>query len=252
MKSCAVVLPCFNELGRLQPREILRLAEHPAMRLVLVDDGSTDRTGALLEACRAEAPESISVLRRSSNGGRGAAVRDGMLRALADGARCVGFLDADLAAPIDELVRLHEVFESGAADVVMGARVRRLGARVQRTAVRRLLGRTFAHLAALAIDVPLYDTQCGAKLFRATPQLHAALATPFVAGWTFDVELIARLYHGGRHAPGLGPEAFREVPLDHWSDVAGSKLTSRDAVRAVLDLAIVGLQTRTRRRPATA
>ncbi len=252
MKSCVVVLPCFNEAERLRPSELLRLARHPAIRLICVDDGSTDATGAVLEAIRAKAPDSVSVLHRGENGGRGAAVRDGMRKALAEGAQMIGFLDADLAAPVEEMMRLHAVLVTSEARAVMGARVRRLGANIARTSARRLLGRTFASLASLVIDVPLYDTQCGAKLFRAGSELEAALAQPFVARWTFDVELIARLYHGGPGAPALGPGAFIEVPLERWHDVAGSKLTGRDALRALVDLAIVGLQTRTRRKRAPA
>ncbi len=156
------------------------------------------------------------------------------------------------AAPVEEMMRLHAVLATSDAQAVMGARVRRLGARIERTNARRLLGRTFASLAALAIDVPLYDTQCGAKIFQASPALEAALAEPFVAKWTFDVELIARLYHGGPGAPALGAESFIEVPLEQWHDVAGSKLRRRDAVRALVDLALVGLQTRTRRKQAPA
>lgn len=252
VKFCAVILPCFNEADRLRSRDLVRLARHPAIRLVCVDDGSTDATATVLESIRAKAPDSISIIRRAENGGRGAAVRDGMRQALAEGASMVGFLDADLAAPVEEMMRLHAVLATSDAQAVLGARVRRLGARIERTNARRLLGRTFASLASLAIDVPLYDTQCGAKLFHASPELEAALAEPFVAKWTFDVELIARLYHGGPGAPALGRESFIEVPLEQWHDVAGSKLRRRDAVRALIDLALVGLQTRTRRKQAPA
>lgn len=237
MKPYVVVLPCFNEAQRLQPLEIVRLARQPSIRVICVDDGSTDDTVRVLEDIVAHEPDSIEVLRRPLNGGRGAAVRDGMLRAISQGARFVGYLDADLAAPIDEMLRLFSVLDSGRAAVAMGARVRRLGSRIERSTVRRVLGRAFANLAAFAIDVPLYDTQCGAKAFVVGPELTAVLARPFLAGWTFDVELIARLFHDAK-------ADIVEVPLERWRDVPGSKLTVRDGLQALCDLARVSLRTR--------
>jgi dolichyl-phosphate beta-glucosyltransferase len=239
MKPYVVVLPCFNEAQRLQPLEIVRLARQPQIRVICVDDGSTDDTVQLLEEIASHEPESIAVLKRAANDGRGAAVRDGMLAAIAGGAQYVGFLDADLAAPVDEILKLFAVLDSGQAQVAMGARVRRLGTRIERSVVRRVLGRAFANLAAIAIDVPLYDTQCGAKAFVVTPQLARVLAKPFLAGWTFDVELIARWYHDAK-------ADIIEVPLDRWRDVPGSKLTLKDAARALFDLARVSVRTRLR------
>ncbi len=239
LKPYVVVLPCFNEAQRLQPLEIVRLARQPQVRVICVDDGSSDDTVRVLEEIAAHEPESIHVLKRGANGGRGAAVRDGMLAAIATGALYVGFLDADLAAPVDEILTLFTVLDSGQAQVAMGARVRRLGSRIERSTVRRVLGRALANLAAVAIDVPLYDTQCGAKAYVVTKALERVLEKPFLAGWTFDVELIARWYHDAK-------ADIVEVPLDRWRDVAGSKLTVRDAARALLDLARVSLRTRRR------
>ena len=79
-------------------------------------------------------------------------------------------------------------------------------------------------MASLILDLRVYDTQCGAKAFRATPLLRAALAAPFHARWAFDVELIGRLLLGTQSLPGLSVEQFVEMPLQRWTDVPESKL----------------------------
>ena len=227
MKPCAVVIPCYQEAHRLNVDELVRLARHPEVRLVCVDDGSTDGTAEVLQRLQQRAPESVIVLHRERNGGRGHAVRDGMLCAIADSAERVGFLDADLAAPVDEMMKLlgHD------AEMVLGVRPR-----TQRSPVRKVLGALWAELAARAIAAPFSDIQCGAKLFRVTEALHDALHEPFRASWTFDVELLERLHRA--HV------SFIEVPLAVWSDVPGSKLRPHHAARALFDLALTAAQRR--------
>ena len=73
--------------------------------------------------------------------------------------------------------------------------------------------------ASIILKLPVYDTQCGAKAFRASAALSRALEEPFHARWAFDVELIGRLL-----ANGLGCRDFVEVPLRRWVDVGGSRL----------------------------
>jgi hypothetical protein len=137
------------------------------------------------------------------------------------------------------------------ADVLLGARVRLLGTRIERRAWRHYLGRVFATFASLALRLPVYDTQCGAKLFARSAALEAALARPFRSRWVFDVELLERMLAGAGGAPPLSPGRIREVPLAEWRDVGGSKLGP--AGMLVAGLQVIGLFLRSRlRRPRAA
>lgn len=241
--ATVLVIPCFNEETRLS-RECVRALLAPGVRVILVDDGSRDGTAALLRSIEAEHPAQVRALILPRNGGKGEAVRAGMREALADGAALTGYLDADFATPPDELLRLRDELIARDAEVVIGARVRRLGSRIERRPLRHYLGRIFATAASLALGVGVYDTQCGAKLFRDSPTLRAALETPFSSRWAFDVELLARLMRPAAAVPAVPARAFLEVPLRAWRDVAGSKLRGATMLRAGVDLAHIALRHR--------
>jgi hypothetical protein len=106
--------------------------------------------------------------------------------------------------------------------------------------LRHCLGRTFASVASLLLNLPIYDTQCGAKLFRNTPELRRILVPPFCSRWIFDVELLARLVAGRRRDADVpARDVIYEMPLSRWKDIGGSKLRPNDFVRAFFDLAVI-------------
>jgi glycosyltransferase involved in cell wall biosynthesis len=244
------VVPCYDEEARLDDAAFLSLVEpDDDLRLLFVDDGSRDGTGARLAALRDRRPERIDVLSLPRNMGKAEAVRRGLREALARGAQVVGYADADLSTPAAELRRLTGILAASPdIAVVLAARVGLLGTDIQRRASRHYLGRVFATFASLILRLRVYDTQCGAKLFRRTPALEAALAEPFSSRWAFDVELLGRLVIGTPDAPGTPVEAFLEVPLHTWVDVAGSKLHVTGMARTLVDLARVGRDLARRRR----
>jgi len=182
----------------------------------------------------------VEVFTLPSNTGKAEAVRRGLLVAVRGGASVVGYYDADLATPPDELLRLRGVLESRPELAgVFGSRVARLGSSIERRALRHYLGRAYATLASLALGITVYDTQCGAKLFRVDDTLTAALSRPFRSSWAFDVELLHRLLRGGHGAAPKPVSAFVEVPLEAWRDVRGSKLRLGPALGALADLAAI-------------
>jgi glycosyltransferase involved in cell wall biosynthesis len=236
MQKAVIVVPCYNEERRLDGPGFRDFLDAPDVSLLFVDDGSTDRTAQVLEELGATLAGRAAVLRLGQNGGKAEAVRRGMLRALAEGAAVTGYLDADLATPPGEMVRLLELLRSGSHDVALAARVRLLGTDIVRKPLRHYLGRVFATCASLCLGIPVYDTQCGAKLFRRTEALEAALAEPFTSRWAFDVELIGRLLTGTTRVPGLPLERIVEMPVRRWHDVGGSKVHLKDFPRMGLDL----------------
>jgi dolichyl-phosphate beta-glucosyltransferase len=244
------VIPCFNEEQRLPGDAILAIATAPGVRLLLVDDGSSDGTRARLEALAAERPASIRVLGLDANVGKGEAVRRGLREALAHGADVVGYADADLATPGEELLRLRDELVRRELEVVTGARVKLVGVDIDRKAMRHYLGRVFATCAALVLRTPYYDTQCGAKLFRTSALLERALDQPFRSRWAFDVELLGRLIAGIGGEPGLDLSRLRELPLETWIDVGESKLRPGGMVRAGLELARIAMDLEDLRRAA--
>jgi hypothetical protein len=127
----------------------------------------------------------------------------------------------------------------GTAAVILASRVSLLGRRIVRSTARHYLGRVFATLASRILCVAVYDTQCGAKLFRCSPELRVALRNPFLSRWVFDVELLGRLLTGAPDAPPIEPAALREEPLDAWRDIPGSKLGLRHMAVALWDLASI-------------
>jgi glycosyltransferase involved in cell wall biosynthesis len=236
------VVPCYNEAKRLRRDEIIRLAEKPTIDVLLVNDGSTDSTLEVLSALSDEV-KGVSYHSMPRNRGKAEAVRTGMLRAIESGADWVGYCDADMATPASELIRLESIARaSPEMSVVLASRVSLLGRDVERSVARHYLGRVFATFAGLVLGIRVYDTQCGAKLFRASPSLRIALSEPFHSRWSFDVELLGRLLHGGRGAEPLDVASFVEAPLEVWKDVDGSKLTFGSSVKSGLELAVIALQ----------
>jgi dolichyl-phosphate beta-glucosyltransferase len=236
MHQTTLVVPCYNEEARLQVGVFQRFAAaHPHIRFVMVDDGSQDQTAAILADLAAARPRQFEALSLVVNSGKAEAVRQGMVHALESGADSVGFIDADLAAPLGEVPRLIDVLERRPdVSVVVGSRLSLAGHVIQRRWIRRLLGRCFAAVASRLIGLPLRDTQCGLKLFRATDTARRMFADPFRSRWIFDVELLARLIVAeGREA---AIAQIYEMPLEAWSEVAGSKLKSGDFVKAVGEL----------------
>jgi dolichyl-phosphate beta-glucosyltransferase len=245
--SLAIVLPAYNEVERLGPAldelygylrrrgEQAREGARGSARLpdridvLVVDDGSTDGTEDLVRA-RPETTGDGSLLPRLRlltvpHGGKGAAVRAGMLAADAD---LVVFADADMATPPDELAVLVDAL--GGADVALGSRIQPDGSdmRASQPAYRRMLGRAFHTLASAWVVGPVKDTQCGFKGF--TREAAADLfGRQQVTSIVFDVEVIYLARRRGYR--------LEVVPI-RWADRRGSRMRPgvRLAARVAWDL----------------
>jgi len=238
--SVLLTIPCFNEERRLDDGQVARLLSDPRVEVLFIDDGSRDGTRARLLALAAQHAGRVTVHGLDANAGKAEAVRTGMNLALGRGASVVGYLDADFATPPEEVSHLLDALEASGAKAVLGSRVVRLGAELERNLARRFLGRAFATTASSILGLPIYDSQCGAKLFRDTKALRVALAHPFSSRWAFDVELLGRLTTGTAQAPPLAAEDLLEVPLRRWHEVGGSKLGAQGMARAGMELLALG------------
>jgi len=238
--SLAIVLPAYNEAERLGPAldelygylrrrgEQAREGALGSARLpdridvLVVDDGSTDATADLVRA-RPETTGDGSLLPRLrlltvAHGGKGAAVRAGMLAADAD---LVVFADADMATPPDELARLVGALDT--ADVALGSRIQPDGSdmRASQPAYRRMLGRAFHALASAWVVGPVKDTQCGFKGFT-REAAHDLFGRQQVTSIVFDVELIYLARRRGYR--------LEVVPI-RWADRRGSRMRPGDGMK---------------------
>jgi glycosyltransferase involved in cell wall biosynthesis len=231
-----IVVPCYNEEHRLDVGEFRRFAlVGSRLEFLFVNDGSRDGTLRVLEQLRAENSQRFSLLDLERNGGKAEAVRLGILHAAERQPDVVGFWDADLATPLSELAGFAQVLERRPEiEMVFGARVRLLGRSISRDPRRHYVGRMGATLISSTLGLAVYDTQCGAKLFRVNDGLPELFTRPFLSRWIFDVEIIARFVQqkGRDHAA----RAIYELPIKTWRDVQGSKVKSGDFIKALRDL----------------
>ena len=225
IRSLTVVLPAYNEAKRLGPAldELFGYLDAPAMDgvhphidVLIVDDGSTDGTAALVEARPeatrdAEGEQATLGLLRVSHAGKGSAVRSGMLAATGD---LVVFADADMATPPSELPKLVAALDG--ADVALGSRIQPDGSDMRATQprYRRQLGALFHVLASVWVVGDVKDTQCGFKGFT-REAAQDLFSRQRVTSIVFDVEIIHLARRRGYR--------LAIVPI-RWEDVRGSRL----------------------------
>lgn len=173
----------------------------------------------------------------------GERLRRGLLHA-SDHADVVGYLDARVSVAPEDAAMLFAAQSTRSLDVVIGARVRLSGSRIERKHLRHSVGRIFAEAAAAVLRLGVYDTQCQAKVFRVTPLLREVLAEPFLARWAYEVELLGRLL---ARDPGLASSRFAELPVSAWEDPAAASVPLRALAETPAELLRVELDLRRRR-----
>lgn len=241
MPALTIVIPAYNEASRVGGTLDATLGWLDARRLdaqvIVVDDGSRDGTVAEVLR-RARVDPRVQVIELRPNRGKGAAVREGVLRA--DGARVL-FMDADLATPLDAYDALAAALDAG-ADVAIGSRALPDSDLVVRQhPAREAMGRGFNFIVRGVTGLPFRDTQCGFKLFTrdAAQTLFRAAR---VERFAFDVELL--MLAQGRFRVVEVPVQWRHVEQSTVSPIRDGARTAFDLLRLRVDVATRALRGR--------
>jgi dolichyl-phosphate beta-glucosyltransferase len=227
MIDLSIVIPAYNEQDRITPTLetlFLFLEQQPwNTEVLVVDDGSTDNTVHVVTELQARFPGLLLHV-QPTNQGKGAAVKEGMLRSKG---KLRLFLDADGATPPEELLKLLSAIERG-ADIAIGSRALYSSDTTIKTYLhRKLMGRIFNTIVNVLVLPGIKDTQCGFKLFT-----HEAVETLFPhqtsQGFSFDVELLLLAQKGSLN--------IVEVPIN-WTNIRGSKVNLiADSISMILDI----------------
>ena len=232
-----IIVPCYNEANRFPQEQFEQfLSKHPAVQLILVDDGSLDNTLALLKRLSAAFPRQVETLTLLKNKGKAGAVQEGMQLALKQSSRDrFAYLDADLSTSLEECTLLSEKINAETS-FIFGSRILKTDNRIERKWYRFLIGRVIATVISKMLGINVYDTQCGCKIFD-RKLIPIAFDAPFSSRWLFDVEIFFRLINA------LGEKEMvkqaKEVPLDQWLDTEDSRVKFSYMFQLWLDLAII-------------
>ena len=236
-RCVGVVIPCYNEEERLLSKEFTDyIDKNSGYHLCFVNDGSKDKTLEVLNNLRKGREDFITVYDCEKNGGKAEAVRQGMLyMAKQDDLDYIGFLDADLStdlADFDDLVTTIE--ENNNYKIVSGSRISRMGANITKESARKIISMTINFIIRKILSMDFKDTQCGAKIFH-KDVINIAFKEKFVTQWIFDVEIFKRMsiHFGLKKAKAM----LCEQPLKRWIHADGSKLSMKDSVKIIFQLA---------------
>lgn len=235
-RCVGVVIPCYNEEERLLSDEFLKyIDQHTGYHLCFVNDGSKDRTLEVLHNLQKGREDFITVYDCEKNGGKAEAVRLGMLHmAQKEDLDYIGFLDADLSTDLRDFDDLVKTIENSDFKIVSGSRISRMGADITKESARKIISLTINFIIRKILKMDFKDTQCGAKIFH-KDVIDIAFSKKFVTQWIFDVEIFKRMsiHFGLKKAKAM----LCEQPLKRWIHADGSKLSMKDSVKIVMQLA---------------
>lgn len=225
----SIIIPSFNEEMRL-PGSLESIAAYirnkrPNTEVLVVDDGSTDRTVAVAESWRDRIPR-LRVLSNGTNRGKGFSVRHGSLEALGE---IILFTDADLSSPIEEGEKLLAALHTH--DVAIGSRAMdRSLIEVHESLFREFAGIVFNRIVRVILRLPIVDTQCGFKAFR-RERCRVIFEQQTIERFGFDPELLYLARHHGL--------SIQEVPV-RWAHSPATKVNMmRDSLQMFLDVFVI-------------
>ena len=232
MSLLAIIVPCYNESERLNIIAFNNfINSNKFIFFYFVNDGSSDNTYYALMSIYNSNPLQVCIINLKKNVGKGEAVRRGFLDALNRNFEYIGYLDADLATPPSEFIRLVQLINTD-TEVLFGSRIKKAGSLIQRSGFRHLTGRVIATIIDKRFKLGFYDTQCGAKIFK-LDILQYVINKPFYTSWLFDVEIFLRINRQFSHIN------WHEEPLKVWSDDGNSKLNFFSIFKILKELLVL-------------
>tara|TARA_B100000809_G_scaffold55434_1_gene51315 strand:+ start:17351 stop:18496 length:1146 start_codon:yes stop_codon:yes gene_type:complete len=237
-RCVGVVIPCYDEEKRLLSKEFTDfIVKNSGYHLCFVNDGSKDNTLEVLNNLRKGREDFITVYDCKKNEGKAEAVRLGMLYlAKQDGLDYIGFLDADLSTDLSDFDDLVSTIENSDYKIVSGSRISRMGADITKSSGRSIISLSINHIIRRILKMDFNDTQCGAKIFH-KDVIDITFKDKFITQWIFDVEIFKRMtLHFGLDK---AKEILCEQPLKRWIHADGSKLSMKDSIKIVGQLALI-------------
>ena len=239
--KCGIVVPCYNESKRLETSSFFNFLEKSTdIFFVFINDGSTDSTSSVLKKISDEYPDRVHIIDLPINLGKAEAIRNG-IRYLLNNKDClIGYWDADLSTSLFEIpIFIDYLAKHQNIHFIMGSRIKRMGASIKRSIARHYFGRIFSTAVSIILKLPVYDTQCGAKLIR-RELAEIIFQDRFISRWLFDVELIARIIRAYGYSKTM--DCIFELPLSSWIDEGESKVKIMDFLRSPYELLRIKLQ----------
>ncbi len=229
MMAICIIIPCYNEYERFPREEFDEYYNSSDISFCFVNDGSNDNTISMLNDIAVD-KDRVLVINNQKNSGKAEAIRIGVNYLLENKMfDYIGYFDADLATPLWEIENLLEQLYE--CEMVFGSRFKRLGANIERNTCRHYIGRVFATVASLVLKLPVYDTQCGAKIMS-SKFARIAFKNEFLTSWLFDIEIFFRLKNNDISNVAL----IKEVPLQQWIEKGGSKVKFIHMIKVPLHL----------------
>lgn len=220
--NTSIVIPCYNEEKGISNSEYSNFLENnPETFICFVNDGSKDDTLGVLNILKAKHNAQIHILSLEKNSGKAEAVRAGINYCNQNFQHeYIGYLDADLATTLEEFIDLRN-YLTGEVVFSFGSRIRKIGSTIERENSRFLIGRVVATFISNILDIKVYDTQCGSKLF--TKEISEELfQKEFISKWLFDVEIFYRMILLFKREKAI--KKMHEVPLKLWVEKGDSKV----------------------------
>lgn len=222
LNNFVIIVPCYNEANRLPIKSYSNFLEKETQVSVLfVNDASTDTTLEVLTKLKEAYPNQVGILENKKNRGKAESIRNGILHLIdTNTSQIFAYLDADLATSLEECYSYTNHLIDN-KEFVFASRILKIGSVVERKFSRFFFGRIIATIISNILDIKVYDTQCGCKVFTHNIA-ELIFKKPFISKWLFDVEIFSRiLKHYGKEK---ALSFMNEIPVKRWVDIGDSKV----------------------------